>query len=72
MVFADLLDKTNHIYKINVDLIGTAQWCLENEQPEKGNFEQNISKCLYLLLNTQFYSELQILKTGICRFIIQS
>ena len=35
MTFAELSDKTNHMFKINLDLIGTAQWYLENEEPEK-------------------------------------
>ena len=59
--------------KTNVQLIGTAQWYLENEGPEKKeSLEQNISKCLFLPLNAQFHSNLQNLKTGICRFIRQN
>ena len=32
LAFADLSDKTNHMSKINVGLIGTAQWYLENDE----------------------------------------
>ena len=35
MAFADLSDKTSHMSKINVWLIGAAQWYLENEEPVK-------------------------------------
>ena len=48
MAFADLSDKTNHMSKNHVGLIGTAQWCLENEEPEKKeSLEQNLNKCLF-------------------------
>ena len=48
MPFADLTDNTNHVSKIHAGLIGTAQWCLENEGPEKKeSLEQNLDKCLF-------------------------
>ena len=57
--------------KIIVGLIGTAQWCLENEGPEKkGKFGAKLKQMSFLLLNAQFYSDLQILKTGVCRIIL--
>ena len=49
LTFANLSDKTNHMSKINVQLIGTAQWYLENDGPKKKekSLEQNLSKCLF-------------------------
>ena len=32
LAFANLSDKTNHMSKINVGLIGTALWYLENDR----------------------------------------
>ena len=57
--------------KIIVGLIGTAQWCLENEGPKKkGKFGAKLKQMSFLLLNAQFYSDLQILKTGVCTIIL--
>ena len=59
--------------KIYVGLIGTAQWCLENEGPrKKGKFGGKLKQTPFLLLKAQFYSDLQNLKTGICRIIRQN
>ena len=59
--------------KIYVGLIGTAQWCFENEGPEKkGKFGAKLKQMPFLLLKAQFYSDLQILKTGNCRIIRQN
>ena len=59
--------------KINVGVIGTAQWSLENEGPEKkGKFGAKLKQMYFLLLNAQFYSDWQILKTDICRIIRQN
>ena len=47
--------------KIYVGLIGTAQWFLENEGPEKkGKFGAKLRQMPFFLLNSQFYSDLQI------------
>ena len=32
LAFTKISDKTNHMSKFNVRLIGTAQWSLENEE----------------------------------------
>ena len=32
LAFTELSDKTNHMSKFNVRLIGTAQWYLQNEE----------------------------------------
>ena len=73
MAFADLSDQTGHMSKIKMQLIGTVQWYLENEGPEKRENPGNILiKCLFLFLNAQFHSNLQDLKAGIYRFIRQN
>ena len=41
--------------KFNWRLLGTTEWYLENEGPQKK--ERKIRKCLFLLLNAQFYSK---------------
>ena len=56
--------------KFNVQFKVTAQCYLENEGPEKkGKFGAKLKQMYFLLLNAQFYSDWQILKTGICRIM---
>ena len=67
-----LSDKNNHMSKIDVELLRTAQLCLENEGPEKRKVWSKTLANAFLPFKCSILHQFAKFKTEICRFIRQN